>query len=147
MGSVLKAHRITSWGLSPIVDILLSVALASAEDVWSAYSRMGELAKEHVVVLGVNARGMLSVEETVSIGTLTSSLMHPREIMRPLLRYPCSGFILVHNHPSGDPAPSSEDKEVTSRLRRAGELMGIPLVDHVIIAKEKYFSFKDTGLL
>ncbi len=69
----------------------------------------------------------------VSRGTLTSSLVHPREVFGPALRMGCAALIVVHNHPSGDPEPSSEDREVTKRLAEAGRLLGVPLLDHVVL--------------
>lgn len=103
--------------------------------------------REHfrVVMLDVKNR-VLGVEE-VSIGSLNTSLVHPREVFRPAVVKSCAGIILIHNHPSGDPTPSSEDLEVTRRLCEAGKLMGIEVLDHVVIGDGKFFSFREKGLL
>ena len=77
--------------------------------------------------------------------TLTASLVHPREVFRPALREAAAALILVHNHPSGDPTPSSEDREVTSRLAKAGEILGVRVLDHVIVAESGYCSLRDEG--
>lgn len=83
----------------------------------------------------------------ISEGTLTSSLVHPREVFRPAIEEATSGVILVHNHPSGDPAPSEEDRRITRRLVETGNVVGIRVLDHLIIASESYFSFADQSLL
>ena len=95
----------------------------------------------HVILLG-GRHQLISVEE-VSVGTLTASLVHPREVFREAIRSAAGSMLLVHNHPSGDPRPSEEDRAVTSRLRAAGELIGIEVVDHVIVASGGYFSFRE----
>ena len=83
--------------------------------------------------------------EMVSQGTLTASLVHPREVFRPALRESAAALVLVHNHPSGDPAPSAEDREVTDRLVRAVELLGVPVLDHVVVAERGYTSLRELG--
>jgi DNA repair protein RadC len=82
-----------------------------------------------------------------SQGTLTASLVHPREVFRPALRESAAAVVLVHNHPSGDPAPSHEDREITRRLARAGALLGVPVLDHVIVADRGYASLREQGEL
>jgi DNA repair protein RadC len=82
-----------------------------------------------------------------SQGTLTASLVHPREVFRPALREAAAAVILVHNHPSGDPTPSQEDREITERLARAGDLLGIPVLDHVVVAERGFASLREEGAL
>ena len=103
--------------------------------------------KEHFLAFYVNARSQLVYRETVSIGTLSASLVHPREVFAPAVAHAAAAVIVVHNHPSGDCTPSAEDKDATRRLSRAGELLGIPLLDHMIVSPSKFFSFKDHGLM
>ena len=79
------------------------------------------------------------------MGTLTASLVHPREVFRDAIRSAAAAIVLVHNHPSGDPSPSAEDRSVTERLRSAGALLGIRVLDHVIVADSGYFSFREAG--
>jgi DNA repair protein RadC len=103
--------------------------------------------KEHFLILCLNARRQLVHQETVSVGTLSASLVHPREVFSPAIAHASAAVVAVHNHPSGDPTPSSEDREVTRRLQRAGELLGIPLADHVVVSESGFFSFREHGLL
>lgn len=103
--------------------------------------------KEHLLAFYVNARSQLVHQETVSIGTLSASLVHPREVFQPAVAHSAAAVIVAHNHPSGDCTPSAEDKDATRRLSRAGELLGIPLLDHLIVSATGFFSFKDRGLL
>lgn len=106
-----------------------------------------EAKKEHFLILCLNARRQLVHQETVSIGTLSASLVHPREIYSPAIIHSAAAVVAVHNHPSGDPSPSAEDREATRRLQRAGELLGIPLADHVIVSESSFFGFREHGLL
>ena len=84
---------------------------------------------------------------TVSIGDLSSSIVHPRELYKPAVIAGAASLILVHNHPSGDPTPSSEDVAVTKRCIQAGEILGIDLLDHIIIGERKFVSLKERGLI
>jgi DNA repair protein RadC len=83
----------------------------------------------------------------ISQGTLTASLVHPREVFRPALRDAAAALVLVHNHPSGDPTPSAEDREVTARLASAGEILGIRVLDHIVVAERGYSSLREQGEL
>jgi DNA repair protein RadC len=85
--------------------------------------------------------------EVISQGTLTASLVHPREVFRPALRDAAAALVLVHNHPSGDPTPSAEDREVTARLAKAGEILGIRVVDHVVVAERGFCSLREEGAM
>ena len=86
-------------------------------------------------------------DERVSLGTLTASLVHPREVFAPAIRESAAAVAFLHNHPSGDPTPSREDRELTRRLAEAGRLMGIPVLDHVIIGEGGFVSLAEEGLL
>lgn len=118
--------------------------LRSAEDVFARYRYLiGDSPVEVflAVLLDVKHRGM--GEARVSTGILNGSLIHPREVFAPAIRERAAAVIVVHNHPSGDPAPSAEDREATRRLRTAGEIVGIPLLDHVIIGERSFYSFRE----
>lgn len=119
----------------------------SAKDAVAQLSDMRDLKKEHFVVLYLNAKNQLVHKETISMGTLNANLVHPREVFEPALKYSAAQIIAAHNHPSGDPKPSEDDRDVTKRLTEAGKLMGIDVVDHVIITKNSYFSFKEEKIL
>lgn len=105
------------------------------------------LKQEHFITLLLDTKNQIISKETISVGTLNSSIVHPREVFRPAIKKSVSAIILVHNHPSGDPTPSKEDIEVTKRLVKAGELLGIGILDHIIIGDAKYISFKEEGLI
>lgn len=114
--------------------------------------RMRPLAQECVFIVLLNARRLLLRVEEVTRGTLDESLAHPREILRLALAHSAHSFVLLHNHPSGNPAPSAADREITRRLFRASEAVGVPMLDHLIIGSvavdgTAYFSFREAGLL
>ncbi len=106
-----------------------------------------ESRKEHLLAFYLNARSQLIFQETVSIGTLSASLVHPREVFSPAVAHSAAAVVVAHNHPSGDCSPSADDRDTTRRLVRAGELLGIPLLDHIIVAGDRFFSFRERGLL
>jgi DNA repair protein RadC len=103
------------------------------------------LDREKFIVLLLDAKHRMIGVTTVSIGSLTASIVHPREVFKPAIAGNAAAVILAHNHPSGDPAPSLEDVELTSRLREAGELLGIRVLDHVILAEGSHYRFVDAG--
>ncbi|GGG20379.1 RadC family protein [Paenibacillus abyssi] len=105
------------------------------------------LQKEQFVCLFLNTKNQVIAEETLSVGTLNASLVHPREVFRAAIKCSSASLICVHNHPSGDPTPSPEDIALTKRLAEAGELVGIDVLDHIIIGDSKYISLKEQGLL
>ncbi len=108
--------------------------------------RMRDLDREHFVVLLLDTKNQVLGSPTISVGTLSSSLVHPREVFKPAIRVSAASVILAHNHPSGSLEPSAEDRQVTSRLVQAGKHIGIEVLDHVIFG-EGYLSMKERGLL
>lgn len=107
--------------------------------------RMKHYDREHFEAAFLNTKNQLLKVVTVSIGSLNASIVHPREILKPAISTSAASIILVHNHPTGDPTPSKEDIEFTSRFAKCGELIGIELLDHVIIGADKYHSLKEGG--
>ena len=103
--------------------------------------------KEHFVVMGTSNKNRIIGFKEVSTGTLTSSLVSPAEVFLTALRLRAAAIICVHNHPSGDPAPSPEDQEIMRRLKECGEMLAIRVLDHVILDADRYYSFSDKGLL
>jgi DNA repair protein RadC len=101
--------------------------------------------KEHFVALYLNARNELVYKETVSIGILNASLIHPREVFKPAIDKLAVSVIIAHNHPSGDTKPSEDDIEITKRLKQAGEILGVEVLDHIIITEGSFFSLKKEG--
>lgn len=114
--------------------------LRTPAEVFEHVKDMRHLPKEHLRGLYLNAHYKLIHEEVVSIGTLDANLVHPREVFKPAIEYSAAGVILVHNHPSGDTAPSHADLEVTHQLIQAGKILGIDLIDHLIVTKDAFFS-------
>ena len=103
--------------------------------------------QEYAKLLMLNTRGEILGNVRIGIGDLTGTIIHPRDVFREAISHNAAGVVLIHNHPSGDPTPSVEDKLLTKRLSEAGRLIGILLVDHIIIGDGVYLSFRDTGLL
>lgn len=108
---------------------------------------MCHLDREHLKVVLLSAKSEVLAVETVSIGSLTSAQVHPREAFKPAIRHSAASIIIVHNHPSGDPTPSADDVLITRRLKQAGDLLGIDLLDHIIIGDHNFTSIKELGLL
>ena len=116
----------------------------SAKDIAKLFTpEMSCLKKEHFKGVFLNSRKQVIKEETISIGSLSASIVHPREVFHVALEESAAAVILVHNHPSGNPAPSEADIEVTEQLFKAGEILGVEVLDHIIIGNKKYFSFKE----
>jgi DNA repair protein RadC len=124
---------------------------AAIESSAMVFEHFGPLLKglkqERFIGLYLDGRHRVVSERTVSEGSLTASLVHPREAFAPAVRASAAAVIFLHNHPSGDETPSREDKELTARLVACGRLLGIPMLDHVVIGAERYFSFADHRLL
>ena len=119
----------------------------SIKDVLLQVSYLREKTREHLMAIYLNARNELLFRKHVFTGTLNASLIHPREIFNEALKQNAASVILAHNHPSGDAEPSQDDLEITKRLIEAGKIMGIDVLDHIIITKNKTFSFKEKGLI
>ncbi|NBI29780.1 RadC family protein [Chengkuizengella marina] len=105
------------------------------------------LKKEHFICLFLNTKNQLIAQETLSMGSLNASIVHPREVFRAAIKRSSASIICVHNHPSGDPTPSPEDIEITNRLLEAGQVIGIEVLDHLIIGDQSFISLKERGLM
>ncbi|TDA67703.1 MAG: DNA repair protein RadC [Clostridia bacterium] len=103
--------------------------------------------REHFLVLCLDTKNRVSAIHTVSVGTLNSSPVHPREVFKAAILANAASVILAHNHPSGDPEPSRDDREVTARLVECGKILGIGLLDHVVLGEGRFYSLKEAGLL
>lgn len=114
--------------------------IRNAKDVYDFLPEMRTLPKEHFRALFLNSRNRVIRNEMISIGTVNSSIIHPREVFRPGLESNAVALVLVHNHPSGDAAPSAEDVQVTAQLIQAGKILGITVLDHVIVAGDSFAS-------
>jgi len=123
------------------------IYINSSEDAIKELAHIKENKKENFVVLYLDARNKLIYKETVSIGSLNANLVHPREVFEPAVRYLAAQIVLAHNHPSGDPEPSEDDLLLTKKLVESGKILGIEVFDHIIVAKDGFFSFKNKGLI
>lgn len=103
------------------------------------------LDREQFLVCGLDAKHRIIGINVVSIGSLTLSIVHPREVFKPLILMNAAAFLCAHNHPSSDPTPSQEDRLLTQRLRQGAELLGITLLDHLVLGEDRHFSFADHG--
>ena len=101
---------------------------------------MGDLSKEHLRGVYLNSHYRVIHDEVISVGSLTANIVHPREVFRPAIEHAAAAFIIAHNHPSGNIKPTISDIEITDQLIKSGKILGIELLDHVIIGKNKYFS-------
>lgn len=116
--------------------------LRTARQVYNYLKDMAKLPKEHLRGLYLNSQYKLIHDEVISIGSLTANIVHPREVFKPALAHSASALILAHNHPSGDVRPSEADMEITKQIVAAGKILGIELLDHVIVTKNKFASIK-----
>ncbi|WP_239254990.1 RadC family protein [Listeria ilorinensis] len=130
------------------VSELSNLRIAHPEDaVKIVMPELKFLYQEHFHCLFLNSKNQVIHRETVFVGGLNVSIVHPREVFRLALRHSAASILCFHNHPSGDPTPSNEDIQVTERLIEAGNVVGIPLLDHIIIGKNQYLSLKEKGFI
>jgi DNA repair protein RadC len=108
---------------------------------------MRYLQVEHFVVLFLNTKNGVIAKETISIGSLSASIVHPREVFKAAIKRSSASIIVTHNHPSGNPTPSAEDIQVTKRLVESGNIIGIDVLDHIIIGGDQFYSLKEHGLM
>lgn len=121
--------------------------LAQMEDILPHLKFIRTKKQEYILCLSLDSGNRLIARRVVTIGTLTSSLVHPREVFAGPLKDRAASVIVTHNHPSGDPRPSRKDIEATQQLIAGGILLGIPIRDHIIVCKEGYFSFRNHHLI
>jgi len=124
------------------------IKIDGAKDIAKLFiPELNNLKKEHFIGIYLDSRKKIIKEEIIFIGTLNSSLVHPREIFKVAIEEGAAAIILIHNHPSADINPSDEDIKITKELMEAGDIMGIEVLDHIIIGGNKYFSFVEKGVL
>ena len=122
------------------------IITGSADAAKLMQGRMRYLDREQFQVMMLNHKKAVLGIETVSIGTLNSSLVHPREVFKQAIKRSASTVILAHNHPSGNCEPSEQDLQVTSRLKEVGQIVGIEVIDHIIIGEDSYYSFRENNI-
>lgn len=149
--------RVKAIQLKAIAEISKRMAKATHKEKVNIHSpssvaalymeEMRHLKREHMLVVLLDTKYNVIDDYTLSIGTVNASLIHPREVFIYALSKEAVNIILIHNHPSGNPSPSQEDVQVTERVRQAGEILGIDLLDHIVIGDGTYISMKEQGYL
>ncbi len=129
------------------IQPFVGIQFRCSGDIYRAFKELATMPVESFLVVHLDSKNRMVGMTTCSIGSMTSSLVHPRDIFRPAIANMTAGLIFIHNHPSGDPAPSDEDIQITKRLCEVGKLIGIKCLDHIIIGQGRYFSFADQGLI
>lgn len=147
LGSAKASQVFAVLELGKRLNIENKLEILSASDVWNFCADIRSLQRENFIAFYLDTQNCLIERQTISIGTLNTSLVHPREVFEPALSFHSASIIIVHNHPSGELVPSNEDKEVTKRLVEAGEIIGIEVRDHIIVSKNGYFSFREKKLI
>lgn len=144
-GVLLAACELARRGLQLGLGVL--PVLSSPSEALPLLTEFKDQRREHFVCLYLNARNQVIHREVVSIGSLSASIVHPREVFLPAVQRSAASAILAHNHPSGDVSPSRDDLELTKRLVEAGQILGIEVLDHIIIGAEDFLSFRARGLI
>ncbi|MBI4516121.1 MAG: DNA repair protein RadC [Deltaproteobacteria bacterium] len=156
-----ELQRIDGLGEAKIAEILAVLEIAKrygerefapgdslhgSYDVYAHYrERLAEERREHFYAVLLDNKHRKIKDVPVSLGSLTASIVHPRDVFAPVVRESAAAVVFVHNHPSGDPTPSKEDIEITRRLREVGDLVGVRVLDHIVIGRGRYVSFVDDG--
>jgi len=142
----IKAVFEISRRLSTQAPIYKSKELTDPEKVYRLIkSKLKDYHKEHFYIIALNSRNHSIAE--VSVGSLNASVVHPREVFAEAIKNKAASVVFVHNHPSGDPEPSEDDLLLTKKLVESGKILGIEVADHIIIAKDNFFSFKNKGII
>lgn len=127
--------------------LVKSKRISTASDVFQMFSSLVNTPRECFICLHLDNKNKIICVDICSVGSLTASIVHPREIFIPVLLSGAAALVFVHQHPSGDPEPSREDLDITTRLKQGSELLGIRILDHIIIGDGRYVSLADRGLL
>lgn len=149
--SSLPVHRVPKYKVQLVRDgsVPFTTKICStprqAADLFRAF--VGDSDREHLIAIFLDTQNRFLGLHTVSIGTLDYSVVHPREVFKAAILSNASSLVLAHNHPSGESAPSEEDVRITLELQKAGELLDIPLMDHIVVGEASYASFMEMGLL
>ncbi len=158
--TITNLRKIKGLGSVKATEIIAAIALGkrliiektpmkaiNPESVFEALSDIRKLKKEHFIAFYLDTKNVEIARETISIGTLNASLVHPREVFEPAIRLSAASVIIAHNHPSGDVTPSHEDMQITKKLADAGNLLDIHILDHIIVSSHAFLSFKEKGFV
>ena len=129
------------------IQPFVGIQFRSSVDIFRAFKELATMPVESFLVVHLDGKNRMVGMTTCSIGSMTASLVHPRDVFRSAIANMTAGLIFIHNHPSGDPEPSDEDLQITKRLFEVGKVVGIRCLDHIIIGSGRYFSFADQGLM
>lgn len=119
--------------------------IRSSVDVYQDFKVLSDLDREVFVLLHLDGKHRVAGVHIVSVGCASNTPVHPREVFKAAILTNATAVIALHNHPSGDPSPSREDRDITDRVKQVGELLGIPLIDHIVVGAEGFYSFADRG--
>lgn len=128
-------------------DYMADKRINSSSDVYHLFSFLANETKEHFIAIHLDNKNKILCIDRVSTGSLTASIVHPREVMKSVMLSSAAALVLLHNHPSGDPTPSREDLDLTKRLKECCELMGVRCLDHVIVGSGSHVSLADRGII
>ena len=128
-----------------LMDDDQTISIFSPHEIFHELKDIRSSKKEHFIAFYLDVRNQVIKRETISLGTLNASLVHPREVFEPAVRHTAASIILTHNHPSGLSTPSDEDLKLTMRLVKVGEILGIKITDHIIVCEKEYTSMKEKG--
>jgi DNA repair protein RadC len=143
----MKSYYCRVIAMLPLAQPATGPKIERPEQVVEYCKDLADLGQESFQVLTLTQKNQVIGRHMVSLGSLTGSLVHPREVYRPALLDNSAAVMLIHNHPSSDPQPSKDDKALTVRLIQAGEILGIRVLDHVIIGHGQHYSFVEAGLI
>ena len=147
IGAAKAARLCAAFELGHRVFMPRGVRIGGPEDAYGVVKHISDRKQEHFLILSLNGAHELIRTVLVCIGLVNRTVVHPREVFAPALEDRAAAIIAAHNHPSGNVEPSSDDTEVTNRLRKAGSILGIRLLDHIIFGSSQFYSFADSGLL
>ncbi len=147
IGTMKAIQIISTFELAERYFVRDAIVIESSQDILREVREYRDRKQEYLISLTLDGAGRLIKTRVVTIGLIDQSLIHPREVFASAIEDRANSIILVHNHPSGIPNPSSADIAVTSKLKKAGEILGIKLIDHVIVTKSEYFSFRENEIL
>ena len=122
-------------------------SITNSSDIYQLFSYLSRESKEHFISIHLDTKNRIICVDTISVGSLTSSIVHPREVFKSVLLSSAASIAIVHNHPSGTTEPSKDDINITKRLKEAGDFLGIPVIDHIIIGNGCYISLIEKGYL
>ena len=120
-------------------------SIRNSRDIYELFSYLSRETKEHFIALHLDTKNKIVCVDTISVGSLTSSIVHPREVFKSVLLSSAASIAIIHNHPSGTPEPSRDDINITKKLKAAGDFLGIPVLDHIIIGNGSYISLTEKG--